>query len=409
MLSTGEEVLHGDITDTNAAWLSRRCFEEGFLLHRRVTVGDGLDDIAVELLRCAQVSDVVIVNGGLGPTTDDVTTQAMAMAMDVELELNNYWLTELKTKLEKKGAQMPKSNIKQAMLPEGATLLENPCGTACGFWAKLHGCIFFFTPGVPFEFQNMFENEILPRLQEGFPDTQKQEIQRLYTFGLSESSLNDKFEAVSLPCDFKIGYRSSLPFIEIKIFSPQKHPDITDVTDSIRDILGAYLVGDGKPLLGSLAQGLYESGYKLAVAEQFSGGYISNWLQQEKYTHEALAQGWVLRDSADNVMGEYDPLVAILAMAAASRANAAADIGLACGSMEGGLVALGLSAKEGDWGVIVKMRRKMSMEHFRCYVSTYLLDMLRRYLQGAPLFFDISALETLDVLHLPLESAPSSV
>ena len=90
MLSTGEEVLHGDITDTNAAWLSRRCFEEGFAMHRRVTVGDSLDELAIELVRCSQVSDIVIVNGGLGPTTDDLTTEAMAMAMNVDVELNAH-------------------------------------------------------------------------------------------------------------------------------------------------------------------------------------------------------------------------------------------------------------------------------------------------------------------------------
>ena len=404
MLSTGEEVLHGDILDTNAAWMSKRCFEEGFLLHRRVTVGDSLDDIAVELLRCSQVSDVVIVNGGLGPTTDDVTTQAMAMAMNVELELNVHWLTALKEKYEKNGREMPKSNIKQAMLPEGAVLLDNPMGTACGFFATLKECLFFFTPGVPFEFKSMFENEVLPKLHVAFPHLDKKDIHRFYTFGLSESSLNDRLESLPLPFGYQLGYRSFLPFIEIKIFYPAKHSDIKGVINEVKRVLGEYTVGEEKPMLHSLAERLSTSSKTLAIAEQFSGGYVSSLLQEEKSTRDALVQGWILNSSSDVFIEEYNPLAAILAMAAASRDNADVDIGLACGSLVEGAVALGLSAQEGDWGVIVKARSALSTEQFRCYVSTFLLDMLRRYLEGANIIFDISALETLDALHIPFES-----
>ncbi|WP_407332703.1 CinA family nicotinamide mononucleotide deamidase-related protein [Enterovibrio sp. 27052020O] len=404
MLSTGEEVLHGDITDTNAAWLSRRCFEEGFALHRRVTVGDAVDDIAIELVRCSQVSDVVIVNGGLGPTTDDLTTEAMAMAMNVDLELNNHWLTELKERFEKNGKSMPKSNIKQAMLPEGAELVDNPVGSACGFAATLNDCLFFFTPGVPSEFKHMFENEIVPRLQVRFPNTTKQEIQRLYTFGFSESLLNDKLEALALPDDFELGYRSSLPFIEVKLFSPRQHSDISLITDAIRGVLGDRLVGDGVPMLESVGSLLSQSNTSIAVAEKFSGGFLANWLNQGERTKEAFVQGWVLSESTLITDGEYNPLAAVLAMATASRENAGVNIGLACGDMEAGRVALGLSAPDGDWGIIVKPRRSQSNENFRCYTATMLLDMLRRYLSGQNMFADIASLVTLESLHIPVDA-----
>lgn len=399
MLSTGEEVLHGDICDTNAAWLSHRCFDEGFALHRRVTVGDSLDDIAVELIRCSQMSDVVIVNGGLGPTVDDVTTQAMAMAMDVELELNHYWLTRLSARFEEKGQAMPKSNIKQAMLPEGATLIDNRLGTACGFWAQLNACLFFFTPGVPSEFKNMFDEKILPFLQERF-SLEQQQIERFFTFGLSESFLEDSFSSLALSAPIKLGYRSEMPFIEIKVFSPKDHPDLPNIKQQIKDLLGDYLVAKDLSLLDGLAKALNQSKQTLAIAERFSGGYIANWLQQTSETKNALLQGWVLNQPMPNC----DPsnlIAPVLAMATASRQNAKADIALACGELEQEGVVLGLSTKEGDWAVRIKPRYKLSDEALRCYASTTLLDMLRRYLQGQPVFAPISTLEILDSVFIP--------
>nr|WP_255555464.1 CinA family nicotinamide mononucleotide deamidase-related protein [Enterovibrio paralichthyis] len=403
MLSTGEEVLHGDITDTNAAWLSSRCFEEGFALHRRITVGDSLDDIAIELVRCSQVSDVVIVNGGLGPTTDDLTTEAMAMAMDVDLELNNHWLTELKNRFERNGKTMPKSNIKQAMLPEGAELVDNPVGSACGFAAYLNECLFFFTPGVPSEFKQMFDNEILPRLQSRYPNSQKREVQRLYTFGFSESLLNDKLASLSLPEGFELGYRSALPFIELKVFSPKQHSEISLVTDAVRNILGDRIVGDGIPMLTNVGSLLRHHGVTLALAEKFSGGYLANWLSEDDDTRDALLQAWVLSESALNAEGDYNPLASVLAMATAARENSGAGIGLACGDLDAGRVSLGLSTAVGDWGIIVKPRRNQSLNDLRCYAATMLLDLLRRYLEGQDMFSDIASLVTLESLHIPAE------
>lgn len=403
MLSTGEEVLHGDITDTNAAWLSQRCFEEGFALHRRVTVGDAVDDIAIELVRCSQVSDVVIVNGGLGPTTDDLTTEAMAMAMNVDLELNNHWLTELKARFESNGKTMPKSNIKQAMLPEGSELVDNPVGSACGFAATLNDCLFFFTPGVPSEFMQMFDNEILPRLQQRYPHTHRREIQRFYTFGFSESWLNDKFDELALPEGFELGYRSALPFIELKVFSPRQHSDLSLVTEAVRKVLGDKVVGDGQPMLETVGQGLAQSSLTVAVAEKFSGGYLINWLNQNEHTRKALVQGWALSEATLAADSNYNPLAAALAMAAAARENSGAAIGLACGNLESGRVALGLSSDNGDWGIVIKPRRSQSNENFRCYCATMLLDLLRRYLQGKEMFADIAAVNTLESLHIPAE------
>ncbi|WP_235869321.1 CinA family nicotinamide mononucleotide deamidase-related protein [Veronia nyctiphanis] len=302
MISTGEEVLHGDIDDTNASWLSRKCFEQGFPLHRRITVGDSLDDLAVEFTRCSQVSDVVIVNGGLGPTSDDLTSQAMAAAMDTELELYADWLSVLKARFERDGREMPKSNLKQAMLPAGSELIDNPIGSACGYSAKLNDSLFFFTPGVPSEFKMMFDEQILPRLKATFPYNQAREVKRLYTFGLSEASLNDSFEDVTLPDSFEIGYRSALPFIEIKLFAPRGAEQIPDVLDELRAKLSEHVVGDGLPMIVNLGNLLTQQAITVALAEQFTGGWLANMLNSDMECQRQLIQGWTLSENARVMM-----------------------------------------------------------------------------------------------------------
>ena len=147
MISTGEEVLYGDITDTNAAWLSAQFFEQGFAMTRRVTVGDNYEALAKEIEMCSLSADIVIVNGGLGPTSDDLTAASAAMAANVGLEQSNAWVAEMTAKYQQVGRVMPAANLKQAMLPEGAELIDNPVGTACGFMMQLNRAWLFFTQG----------------------------------------------------------------------------------------------------------------------------------------------------------------------------------------------------------------------------------------------------------------------
>ena len=197
MISTGEEVLHGDITDTNAAWLSALFFQRGFPMSRRTTVGDQLDVLAKEIEHCSLTADVVIVNGGLGPTTDDLTAQAAAIAADVGLELVDEWVVAMEEKYARLGRVMPETNLKQAMLPEGAEVLDNPIGTACGFAMRINRAWVLFTPGVPSEFKKMAHEQILPRLANQFSNNNARECIRLYTFGLSESGIGQSLQTHS--------------------------------------------------------------------------------------------------------------------------------------------------------------------------------------------------------------------
>ena len=163
MLSTGDEVLHGQIVDTNAAWLADFFFHQGLPLTRRNTVGDNLDDLVTILRERSQHADVLIVNGGLGPTSDDLSALAAATAKGEGLVLHEAWLKEMERYFHERGRVMAPSNRKQAELPASAEFINNPVGTACGFAVQLNRCLMFFTPGVPSEFKVMVEHEILPR------------------------------------------------------------------------------------------------------------------------------------------------------------------------------------------------------------------------------------------------------
>ena len=189
MLSTGDEVLHGQIVDTNAAWLADFFFHQGLPLSRRNTVGDNLDDLVTILRERSQHADVLIVNGGLGPTSDDLSALAAATAKGEGMVLHEAWLKEMERYFHERGRVMAPSNRKQAELPASAEFINNPVGTACGFAVQLNRCLMFFTPGVPSEFKVMVEHEILPRLRERFSLPQPPVCLRLTTFGRSESDL----------------------------------------------------------------------------------------------------------------------------------------------------------------------------------------------------------------------------
>ena len=396
MISTGEEVLHGDITDTNAAWLSALLFQRGFPMSRRTTVGDQLDMLAKEIEHCSLTADVVIVNGGLGPTTDDLTAQAAAIAANVGLELVDEWVAAMEEKYAKLGRVMPETNLKQAMLPEGSEVLDNPVGTACGFAMRINRAWVFFTPGVPSEFKKMVHEQILPRLAVNYANTSARECIRLHTFGLSESGIGQSLQAIRLPDDFELGYRSEIPFIEVKVFCPQDHPQAPAIVEAIANQLGDNLVGHNQPLLNAVGELIEQKEYSLAVAEYYSGGFLTSWLYDDEYLAERVVQSWVL--GRGNLPKEHHqaPMEASLSMAQAAREKNQADIGLAIGTEQDGHVVVALVTPEGEWAQQVSTKRRYASRDFRYVLSTLGLDMLRRWLEGKPVLGHSESLRRID-------------
>lgn len=217
IISTGDEVLTGFITDTNASWLSQELLSLGIYVHRRHTVSDRLMDIVDILMQRSQIADVIIVNGGLGPTSDDNTTKAASIAANDSLVLQESWLQKIKDWHIQRGRDMPKSNEKQAFIPASATMIDNTKGTACGFYLKINKAICFFTPGVPHEFKVMFNLAIKPYLQEHFAANSNIFVKRLFLFGIAESALGQKLNQEHFDQSITIGYRAAYPILELKL------------------------------------------------------------------------------------------------------------------------------------------------------------------------------------------------
>ena len=250
IISTGDEIVTGLVVDTNAAWLSALLLEQGWQVRRRVTVGDNLKNLKAVLAESASRAEVVLVCGGLGPTADDLTAQAAAEAFDQPLTLFPDWLATITARYASRGRPMAQSNAKQAWLPQGCEILDNPVGTACGFVVTHTGhqglSQLFFTPGVPFEFKQMVREQIMPRLKALAGEQTDTELRRFYTFGVSESALSDMLDAAPWPAGIELGYRSSMPLIELKLIGHGASTADMDAAEArLLAVVEPWLVGRG--------------------------------------------------------------------------------------------------------------------------------------------------------------------
>ena len=187
VLCTGDEILTGKTVNTNFSYISQRLTENALDVVWGTTVGDDRKSLIDAFLQASQRADAVIVNGGLGPTVDDLSQEVAAEAAGVELECHNDWLAKLKQHYEDRGRNMPDNNVKQAMLPRGSELIDNPIGTACGFAIDINSARFFFTPGVPREMHRMLNEQLLPRLLSMSGNKVVTRLKRFHTFGIGES------------------------------------------------------------------------------------------------------------------------------------------------------------------------------------------------------------------------------
>ncbi len=287
MLSTGDEVLYGQIIDTNAAWLSQLLFQEGILITSRHTVGDDLTQLICTLKLHSLDNDIIIVNGGLGPTSDDLSAQAAALANNESLILHQEWVHKIKQYFSNRGKTMPPSNIKQAMLPQSATLIDNPIGTACGFKMQINQCLLYFTPGVPSEFKEMVKTSILPEIKLSFPTLEKKLCYRLMTMGQTESDLATQIDSkLNIPTDIVVGYRAAMPMIELKLTGPELQKNKMDeLWQQIKSIVANNLLYEGVltqhgdlGLAMLVSRILLEKDQTIAVIEQQSAGVIAHQL-----------------------------------------------------------------------------------------------------------------------------------
>lgn len=373
MLSTGDEVLHGQITDTNAAWLADFFFNQGLPLTRRNTVGDSLESLVAILRERSEHADVLIVNGGLGPTSDDLSALAAATAAGEELVLHEAWLTHMEQFFSERGRVMAPSNRKQAEIPASAELVDNPVGTACGFALKLNRCLMFFTPGVPSEFKVMVEREILPRLRERFTLPSPPVCLRLTTFGRSESDLAQSLDHLPLPDGVVMGYRSSMPIIELKLTGPATQRDaMLALWPEVQRVAGESLIFEGtEGLPALLVRHLREKQISLTLSEQFTSGLVA--LQLSRADAPLLV--------SEVLPSQPETLEQSARWAAELRNRHLAGLALTVGGMDDEHLNFALATPQGTHALRVKFNTSRHSVVVRQEVCAMMaLNMLRRWL-----------------------------
>lgn len=299
IVSIGNELLNGQTTDTNASWLAGRLFEIGIATVGGWTVSDEMDRIVKALQAAGEQADMILVTGGLGPTDDDITRQAVAKYLGVELEFHPEILDELKAFFEKRGKEMAEKNRSQAYIPAGCEILENRYGTAPGFWCQKESAGVVVMPGVPAEMKRMFENDVLPHIQK-IHSNSIVVSGKVRCFGPGESTLAQKLG--------NLMDRSRNPLInctcgsgELLLHIVAQAQDRKTAAEMVcrdkkmlTELLGDWVYGyDDESLPVVVGRLLRQKGLKIALAESCTGGLVSKLLTDIAGSSDYVVAGWV--------------------------------------------------------------------------------------------------------------------
>lgn len=307
IICTGDEVLTGATVNTNFSYISTKLGDADLHVLWGTTVGDDRDTLLQAFRLAGERADAVIVNGGLGPTVDDLSQEIAAKAAGVELVFNADWFTRMEGYFTRRSRVMPANNRKQAMLPSTAELLDNPIGTACGFALDIGKARFFFTPGVPRELHRMLDEQILPRLLARSGQQTASFLKRFHSYGIGESradGLLAGIEALVPDGSLKLGFRAHYPQLETKLAIRGK--DMEDIRRKlapaeaeVRKQLGNFIIAeDNQKLEGVILDALIASGASLAIAETFTGGAIAARIAPLPSAENVFRRGLVARDAA---------------------------------------------------------------------------------------------------------------
>ncbi|HEX3863317.1 MAG TPA: CinA family nicotinamide mononucleotide deamidase-related protein [Stellaceae bacterium] len=305
IICTGDEVLTGKIVNSNFSYAAQKLEDVGLSVRWGTTVGDDREELLAAFQQAAARADAVIVNGGLGPTVDDLSQEIAAKAAGVDLVLNEEWLATMEAFFQRRSRVMSPNNRKQAMLPSTAEILDNPIGTACGFALDIGKARFFFTPGVPRELRRMLEEQIIPRLLARSGTQTAIRLKRFHSYGLGESHVDSMLTGVEeLVPDgsAKLGFRAHYPQIETKLtVRGANDADIDDklgpVVAEIRKRLGNFIMAeDDETLEGVILKALAARDASLAVVEMFTSGQIAMRLAPLPGAEKIFRRGIVARD-----------------------------------------------------------------------------------------------------------------
>lgn len=285
ILTIGDEILYGQITDTNSQWMSKELDELGIRVIRKTTVGDNEADILSAFAEAESRADLVLITGGLGPTNDDLTMPMLAKYFDSKIVQNQAVEDHVRHIFESRGMDFTEMNKRQALVPEAATVLHNALGTAPGTWYEREGSVFVSMPGVPHEMKQLMKDYVLPRVREYF-STPVIYHKLIKTVGIGESFLADKIKdwEDSLPEHISLAYLPSIGHVKLRLTATGTDRDglaaeVQELIDTAMPLMGKYIYGyDSTTLEKAVGQMLLERKQTIALAESCTGGYVQHKL-----------------------------------------------------------------------------------------------------------------------------------
>ncbi len=286
VLCIGTELTRGELVNTNAPWLAASLTDLGFEVVEDVVIDDDKKRIVATLERLSKTVRLIVCTGGLGPTTDDLTTESVAAALGLPLVRDEQSVDHIRRRFERLGRTMGESNLKQADFPEGAEILTNPFGTAPGFSVAIGDARAFFMPGVPREMKHMFDEQIVNKIRALAPNDSYQI--RIRTYGLPESIVGERLAGVEAAYrGVTVGYRAHFPEIEVKVLARAKtQADARDLceraTIEVKGRLAEVVYGEADDTFaGVVGRCLRGKGYTLAIAESCTGGLVGHMITRE--------------------------------------------------------------------------------------------------------------------------------
>jgi nicotinamide-nucleotide amidase len=315
LLSTGDELLTGQVVDTNSAWLMDRLWDLGVMVRRKTLVGDDREDLAAALRECCGRADAVVMSGGMGPTEDDLTAEVVAAVLGVPLELHPPSRAALEARIASGGRTMTPNNAKQARFPRGAEIHPNRFGTAPGFSVSLGRATLTCLPGVPSEYKGLCEEAVLPRLAARLDGAPAARVVKL--FGVPESHADQAMRPVmDDPANrgVRFGFRAHFPEVHLKwsVTGPGAEARADAIERAVRAIFGASVWGAGKQELPDLVVArLTARGERVALAESCTGGLLAGLLTTVPGASAVLDLGVVAysNDVKERLLGVPAPLL----------------------------------------------------------------------------------------------------
>lgn len=411
ILTVGTEILLGEIINTNSSYLARELAQLGIDLYRQTSVGDNLNRATEAVREALNRADLVITTGGLGPTDDDLTREAVCAALGIPLILDEPQLRVVGERFAHRGQSMPLNNIKQAMIPQGATILPNPNGTACGSAVNIAGKMVIMLPGPPFELEPMFRDYGIPLLRRAYNLSEVLMTRTLRFFGIGESQLETELmDLMRSQSDPTMALYAKSGEIELRLATKASTVDeaqsrFAPLERAIVDRVGYHVYGyDDTNLETVVADLLLQQKITVVTAESCTGGLIAHKLTNIPGSSAYFERGFVTYSNEakmaelrvdTRILRDYGAVSAecVRAMAEGARDIAGCDMVLAVSGIAGpgggtdtkpvGLVFIALVGAGG--AEVVRLQLRGSRERIKELSSKYALFMLYCLLTGRKL------------------------